>query len=167
MKKIKYLLVLFFLFPLSLLAQQTTINGKVIDLTDGAALPGVSVKVKGTTTGTVTDINGKFQITVSGKNAVLQLSYLGHISQEIKASAIKDGVIALKPTSNSLEEVVVVGYGVQKRATITGSIATLQNKDITTTKNESVINSLSGKIPGLRIVQRTAEPGAYRASLLW
>ena len=161
MKKIKYLLVLFFLFPLSLLAQQTTINGKVIDFADGTALPGVSVKVKGTTAGTITDINGKFQIIVSGKNAVLQLSYVGHISQEIKASAIKDGVIVLKPNSNSLEEVVVVGYGVQKRATITGSIATLQNKDITTTKNESVINALSGKIPGLRIVQRTAEPGAY------
>ncbi len=165
MKKIKYLLVLFFLFPLSLLAQQTPISGKVIDLTDGSALPGVSVKVKGTTVGAITDINGKFQVTVSDPNAILQVSYLSFETREIAIKDIKGGTIALKPASKGLEEVVVVGYGVQKRATVTGSIATLQNKEIVTTKNESVINMLTGKIPGIRIVQTTAEPGSYANDL--
>jgi len=165
MKKIKYLLVLFFLFPLSLLAQQTMISGKVIDLTDGSTLPGVSVQIKGTTTGVVTDAGGKFRIEVPGANTILQVSYLSYETQEIAVKDVKGGTIALKPTSKGLNEVVVVGYGVQKRATVTGSIATLQDKEIITTKNESVVNMLTGKIPGIRIVQKTAEPGSFSNDL--
>ena len=165
MKKIKYLLVLFFLLPLGLLAQQTSISGKVTDFNDGTTLPGVSVRVKGTAAGTVTDGNGKFQINVPGKEAILEISFIGYLTQEIKAADIKNGAISLKSTSKGLEEVIVVGYGVQKRATITGSIATLQSKEITTTKNESVVNMLTGKIPGVRIVQTTSEPGSYANNL--
>jgi len=161
MKKIKYLLIIIFLFPLSLLAQQTTITGKVIDLTDGSVLPGVSVQIKGTTTGAVTDIGGTFHLTVPNTDFTLLLSYTGYETRQITAKDIKSGVIALKATNKSLDEVVVVGYGVQKRATVTGSISTIQNKDIITTKDESVVNMLTGKIPGVRIVQKTAEPGAY------
>ena len=87
MKKIKYLLIIIFLLPLSLLAQQTTISGKVIDLTDGSILPGVSVQIKGTTTGTMTDIGGTFHLTVSNSNPVLLLSYTGYENQEIAARA--------------------------------------------------------------------------------
>jgi TonB-linked SusC/RagA family outer membrane protein len=165
MKKLRYLFIIIFLFPLSLLAQQTTIGGKVIDLTDGSTLPGVSVKIKGTTIGAITDVAGKFQLTVPSPNSILQLSYIGYVTQEIAVKDIKDGTIALKTTNKSLDEVVVVGYGVQKRATITGSVSTLQSKEITTTKNESVVNMLTGKIPGVRIVQTTAEPGSYNNTL--
>src|SRR6201996_2977318 len=161
MKKIYYLLIIIFLFPLSLLAQQTIISGKVTDLTDGSVLPGVSVVIKGTTTGTMTDIGGNFHLTSPDANPTLVFSYTGYEPQELAAKNIKGGLIALKATNKSLDEVVVVGYGVQKRATVTGSIATLQNKDIITTKNESVVNMLTGKIPGVRIVQKTAEPGSY------
>ena len=164
MKKIKYLLILFFLLPLSLLAQQTIISGKVIDYTDGTTLPGVSVRIKGTTTGTVTDANGKFQISVPA-GAILQVTYIGHESLEVKVTDIKNNTIALKQGNKGLDEVVVVGYGVQKRATVTGSVSTLQSKEITITKNESVVNMLTGKIPGLRIVQNTAEPGGYDNTL--
>ncbi|MDN3583050.1 SusC/RagA family TonB-linked outer membrane protein [Mucilaginibacter flavus] len=165
MKKIKYLLLLLLLSPLGLLAQQISISGKVIDLTDGSTLPGVSVKIKGTTAGAVTDISGKFLIVVPNSDAVLQLSYIGYVTQEIAVKNIKDGVIALTATNKSLDEVVVVGYGVQKRATVTGSIATLQSKEIITTKNESVVNMLTGKIPGIRVVQTTAEPGSFANKL--
>jgi len=161
MKKLKYSIIIFFLFPLSLLAQQIPISGKVIDLTDGSALPGVSVKIKGTTIGVITDVGGKFQLNVPNTDAILQLSFLGYVAQELAVKDIKGGTIALKTTSKSLDEVVVVGYGVQKRATITGSISTLQSKEIVSTKNESVINMLTGKIPGVRILQTTAEPGEY------
>src|SRR3978361_1166061 len=99
MKKIKYLLILFFLFPLSLLAQQTSISGKVMDLADGSALPGVSVQIKGTTTGTVTDIAGKFRLTVPGPATILQVSYIGYVTQEIAVKDVKNGVIALKTTN--------------------------------------------------------------------
>jgi len=165
MKKLKYLLILFLLFPLSLLAQQTQISGKVTDLTDGSILPGVSVKIKGTPSGTVTDLTGTFHLTVANPNVILLLSYTGYETREIVVKNIKAGVIALTATNKSLDEVVVVGYGVQKRATVTGSIATIQNKDIVTTKNESVVNMLTGKIPGVRIVQTTAEPGSYANDL--
>lgn len=165
MKKIKYLIILVFLFPLNLLAQQISLSGKVIDLTDGAALPGVSVKIKGTTDGVATDVGGTFHLTVANSDAVLLLSYTGYETREIAVKNIKAGTIALNPTNKSLDEVVVVGYGVQKRATITGSVATLQDKDIITTKNESVVNMLTGKIPGIRIVQTTAEPGSYANDL--
>jgi TonB-linked SusC/RagA family outer membrane protein len=165
MKKLKYLLILLFLFPISLLAQQTTINGKVIDLTDGSALPGVSVKIKGTTAGAITDIAGKFSLNVANSNVFLQVSYIGYVTKEVAVKDIKGGTIALTSTNKTLDEVVVVGYGVQKRATITGSVSTLQSKEITTTKNESVVNMLTGKIPGVRIVQTTAEPGSYANNL--
>src|SRR5476651_2029948 len=108
MKKINYLLVLFFLFPLSLLAQQASISGKVIDLTDGSVLPGVSVQIKGTTTGTITDVGGTFHLTVPNSNAVLLLSYTGFETRQITAKDIKGGVIALTATNRSLDEVVVV-----------------------------------------------------------
>src|ERR1700758_1088396 len=96
MKKIKYLLILFFLLPLGLLAQQTTISGKVTDYNDGTPLPGVSVRVEGTNTGTVTDGSGKFQINLPEANAMLQISFVGYVTQEIKAADLKKGVISLK-----------------------------------------------------------------------
>jgi len=99
MKKLKYSLIIFFLFPLSLLAQQIPISGKVIDLTDGSALPGVSVKIKGTTTGAITDIAGKFQLNVANSDAVLQVSFLGYVTQELAVNDIKVGIIALKTTN--------------------------------------------------------------------
>lgn len=165
MKKLRYLLILLFLFPLGLLAQQTSISGKVIDLTDGSALPGVSVKIKGTTAGAITDVAGKFTLNVTNTDVVLQVSYIGYLTKEVVIKDIKGGTIALTATNKTLDEVVVVGYGVQKRATITGSVSTLQSKEIVTTKNESVINMLSGKIPGVRIVQTTAEPGSFANNL--
>ncbi|MDB5091124.1 MAG: TonB-dependent receptor plug [Mucilaginibacter sp.] len=161
MKKLKYLFIILFLFPLSLLAQQTNIGGKVIDFTDGTTLPGVSVKIKNTTIGTVTDKDGKFQISVPGPGAYIQLSYLGYVTQEIQVKDLKDGVVALKAANKSLEEVVVVGYGTQKRGNLTSAVSTVNNKELTVTKNENVYNMLTGKIPGLVIQQRSSEPGGF------
>src|SRR5260370_28690967 len=104
MKKIKYLLILFVLFPLSLLAQQTVISGKVIDFTDGNSLPGVSVRVRGTNIGTVTDKDGKFSIGVSSNDATLLISYIGYLSQEAKIADLKNGIVALRTSSKDLDE---------------------------------------------------------------
>ncbi|PTT00696.1 TonB-dependent receptor [Pedobacter sp. HMWF019] len=162
MKKIKYLLTLFFLFPLVLLAQQSvTISGKIIDAAAGAGLPGVSVKIKGTTIVAVTDQQGKFSIIAPNTESYLQISYVGYMPQEIQIKNKKDFQITLQEDNKNLDELVVVGYGTQKKVTVTGAVSTLKSEEITVTKNENVVNMLTGKIPGLRVLQKTAEPGSF------
>lgn len=160
MKKIKYLLTLFFLFPLTLLAQQM-ISGKVTDAAGRTGLPGVSIKVKGTATGTTTDAAGKFSLSVPGPDTYIQISFVGYIQQELQVKNRTDFQIILQEDNNSLDELVVIGYGTQKKATLTGSIATLKSEELVVTKNENVVNMLTGKIPGVRVLQKTSEPGAY------
>ncbi|TCC99816.1 SusC/RagA family TonB-linked outer membrane protein [Pedobacter psychroterrae] len=160
MKKIKYLLTLFFLFPLTLLAQQM-ISGKITDAAGRTGLPGVSIKVKGTATGTTTDGAGNFSLSVPGPEAYIQISFVGFIQQELQVKERTDFQIVLQEDNNSLDELVVIGYGTQKKATLTGSIATLKSEELTVTKNENVVNMLTGKIPGVRVLQKTSEPGAY------
>lgn len=161
MKKIKYLFTLFFLFPLILVAQQTVnISGKITDASK-LGLPGVSIKVKGTTTGTFTDSQGNFSLTVPNADAYIQISYVGFAQQELQVKTQRNFQITLQENDNTLNELVVVGYGTQKKATVTGAIATLNSEQITVTKNENVVNMLTGKIPGVRILQKTAEPGSY------
>lgn len=98
-----------------LIVQQTsTITGKVLD-SNGEALIGVNVLEKGTTNGTITDFNGNFTLNLSSSNATLVFSYIGYVSQEIPAKGKKNLTITLKEDSETLDEVVVVGYGTQKR----------------------------------------------------
>jgi len=162
MKKIKYLFTLFFLFPLVLLAQQPiAITGRVVDASGGAGLPGVSIKVKGTNTGTITDSQGRFSLSVPGASSSIQISYIGFSTQEIRINDKRDFQINLQENNANLDELVVVGYGTQKRVTLTGSVATLKSEELVVTKNENVINMLTGKIPGVRVLQKTSEPGGY------
>lgn len=166
MKKIKYLFTLFFLFPFVLLAQQPiTITGKVIDATSRTGLPGVSIKVKGAKIGTLTDRQGQFTLNVPGPESYLQISNIGFITQEIQVKDQKNFQITLLEGKNDLEELVVVGYGTQKKVTVTGSVSTLKSEEIVITKNENVLNMLTGKVPGLRVLQKTAEPGGYESDI--
>lgn len=166
MKKFKYLLTLFFLFPLVLLAQQSvTISGKVTDAAGGLGIPGVSVRVKGTNTGTLTNTDGTFSLNVPGPDAYIQFTSVGFAPQEIQVNNKREFQIILKQDNNNLEELIVVGYGTQKKATVTGSVATLKGEELVVTKNESVVNMLTGKVPGIRVLQKTAEPGSYANNL--
>lgn len=166
MKGIKYLLVLFCLFPFVLSAQQgIPISGKIIDATTKSPVPGVSVKVKGTTTGAITDNEGRFSLSVPGADAYIQISYVGFISQEIQVNNRKDFQISLVEGDQHLQELIVIGYGTQRKATVTGSVSTLKSEEIVVTKNESVVNMLTGKIAGVRVLQKTAEPGGYANNL--
>ncbi len=140
--------------------QQITVNGTVTD-DQNDPLPGVNVVVKGTTSGTATNIDGKFSITVPGEDAVLVFSFMGYVSQEMTVGNQRTLSISMSEDTKQIDEVVVTGYGIQKKESLTGSIATLSNKDLTVTKNENVVNALAGKMPGLRISQRTSQPGAY------
>ncbi|WP_448634783.1 carboxypeptidase-like regulatory domain-containing protein [Pedobacter panaciterrae] len=116
MKKLKYLLTLFFLFPLILLAQQSvTISGKVTDAAGGLGIPGVSVRVKGTNNGTLTNSDGTFSLNVPGPDSYIQFTSVGFAPQEIQVNNKREFQIILKQDNNNLEELIVVGYGTQKK----------------------------------------------------
>jgi TonB-linked SusC/RagA family outer membrane protein len=152
------MLSLFFLIMCNSAFAQGTITGVVTDAS--GVLPGVSVTLKGTTSGTVTDVNGKYSINATA-GQTLVFSFLGYASTEVVVANQKTVNVVLIQSSSSLNEVVVVGYGTQKKVTVTGSIATVNNSEIVVTKNENVLNSLTGKVAGLRVVQNSAEPGSF------
>jgi TonB-linked SusC/RagA family outer membrane protein len=145
----------------STLPAPVTVTGLVKD-ESGLTLPGVSIKVKGTTFGTVTDAQGKFTISTPEAGSILQISFVGYVSQEIQIGNNNKGLqITLKADNKSLNEVIVVGYGSQRKTTLTGSVSTIKGDDLVETKNENVVNMLTGKVPGLRIQQLSSEPGAF------
>jgi TonB-linked SusC/RagA family outer membrane protein len=145
---------------------KTRITGTVVDA-DGEPVIGANIVEKGTTNGIVTDVGGNFSLTVA-KNAVLQVSYIGYITQEISVSSVGEGrplSIRLSEDFQALEEVVVVGYGTQKKLNVVGSIATISSKELTNAPMASTANALVGKLPGLIAKQESGLPGGDAASL--
>jgi TonB-linked SusC/RagA family outer membrane protein len=140
--------------------QVREISGKVTE-EDGAGLPGVSIVIEGTSIGTVTDVDGKYVLAVTSDESVLIFSFIGYTTQKVTVGALSVIDIALVADITKLDEIVVVGYGTQKKATLTGAVSLVETKDIVRTKNENVLNSLTGKLPGVRIVQKSSAPGAY------
>jgi TonB-linked SusC/RagA family outer membrane protein len=138
------------------------VQGTVTD-EKGETIPGVSVLVKGTTSGTQTDIQGHYNITVN-TGQTLVFSAIGYKSVEEVVSTNTSINVKLATSTSSLNEVVVVGYTSQKKVALTGAVSSINNAEIVTTKNENILNTLTGKIPGLRIVQNTSEPGAFNNS---
>lgn len=144
--------------------QAKTINGKIVDQ-NGEPIIGANIVEKGTTNGIISDIEGSFSLNVAS-DATLVVSYIGYVSYEFKIKSNQSIYnITLHEDSEALEEVVVVGYGVQKRASVTGSVASIQAKDLATVKTPNVSNALAGKLPGLRAVQRSGAPGDDAASI--
>jgi len=130
--------------------QGKKVTGKVTDQT-GASLPGVSVLVKGTTTGIVTDANGNFSLSNIPENATLQFSFVGMITQEIPTNGRILIDIVLKEEAIGLEEVVVVGYGTMKKSDLTGSVTRADLGTFRETANISLLQSMQGSVPGLNI----------------
>ncbi len=135
------------------------IQGEVTD-ENGEGLFGATVLLKGTDIGTTTDINGQFQIEIPKGNQTLIISYIGYLSREVPVSS-EDVFIKVKMELNveALDEIIVVGYGIQKKESITGAIAKIEAREITQTKTANVANNLAGRIPGLVINARGGEPG--------
>lgn len=164
MKKTKIILLLL-LFPVLLIAQEQILTGKVTDRS-GEAIPGVNVVLKGTSTGTVTNIDGIYRLPVqSTKGAVLSFSFIGFESKEIAVGTNNTIDVSLESDIIGLEEVIAVGYSTQKKATITGSVASIRSEELIKTKTENVVNMLTGKLPGVRVVQKSSAPGAYDATI--
>jgi TonB-dependent starch-binding outer membrane protein SusC len=135
------------------------IEGRVQD-ESGEGLPMATLRIKGTNIGTVTDIDGKFLLEIDKKENWLIVSYIGFKTREIDLSDQQSPlIITLELDIESLGEVVVVGYGKQKKETITGSIAKLESRELTQTKTANVANSLAGRLPGLVLNNRGGEPG--------
>jgi TonB-linked SusC/RagA family outer membrane protein len=140
------------------------ITGKVTEA-DGSALPGVNVIIEGTNLGTVTDADGNYSIDAPSSESVLVFSFIGYTTHKATIGALSVVDVSLEADATKLGEVVVVGYTTQKRATLTGAVAVIDNQDIVRTKNENVLNSLTGKLPGVRIVQKSSAPGAYDSQI--
>ena len=138
--------------------QVRKITGKVVDDKTGDPLIGVNVKVKGTTTGTITDMDGQFTLTVTAKNPVIIVSYIGYSQQELTASGNQLN-IKLKEDAMALDEVVVVGYGVQKKSLVTGAIASVKGSELEMTGIMRADDALQGKTPGVQIISNSGQPG--------
>jgi TonB-linked SusC/RagA family outer membrane protein len=152
------LLLLFTFFTTAAFAQNITVKGKVTDAANGEALIGVTVAVKGTTTGTQTDVNGAYSLSVPS-NATLQVSYIGYTTQDIAIGDRTNIDIKLQGGSNLLEQVVVVGYGTQRKIDVTGSVAQVKGEEISKQSSINPISSLQGKVAGVQITNSGA-PGA-------
>jgi TonB-linked SusC/RagA family outer membrane protein len=141
--------------------QRITVTGAVTSSDDGSALPGVNVVIKGTTQGTTTDADGKYSIEVPDGNATLVFSFIGYTTQEQTVSARSVIDIALVADLQELNEVVVVGYGTQQKVTLTGAVTSIKGEEMHRTKNENPQNMLTGRVAGVRVWQKSAEPGSF------
>jgi len=170
MKKIRWnprlvtsLFITLLMCTLDCLAQEV-IKGFVKDGND-EPLPGVSVAVKGATNvGTITNVDGKYSINAH-KNDVLVFSYIGMVSQEVKVGNKTNINITLKEDVSSLDEIVVVGYGTQKRGSLTAAISTVSDKEILKAPTMGISNIIGARVAGISAVQASGQPGADNASL--
>lgn len=136
-----------------------TVKGTVVDASSGEPLIGVSILVVGTNTGAITNIDGKFNISAN-QNSVLKISYIGYITQEIKISGNNELDIKLSQDSKALDEVVVVGYTVQKRRDVLGAISKVNSDDLNKTPVSSTEQALQGRIAGVNVESQTGAPGS-------
>ncbi len=145
--------------------QQKEITGKVTD-SSGDPLPGATVMVKGTTIGIVTDVDGNFTLRIPANAQTLQVSFVGMKTQEIPIEGRTIINVIMEEDVQTLEELVVVGYGVQKKAHVTGSVAQIDSKELMVAPMTTISNLLTGKLPGLISKQTAGTPGADQATLL-
>ncbi|MCG8306187.1 MAG: SusC/RagA family TonB-linked outer membrane protein [Cytophagales bacterium] len=145
---------------LEIVIQGRTITGKVTSEEDQSGLPGVNVLIKGTGQGTVTDVEGNFAIDVADENAILVFSYVGYVVEEVAVGNQSVIDISLVPDLTALDEIVVIGYGTQKKSDLTGAVTTLDGEAF---KNDAIQSSslaLQGRVAGVRVVNNGGRPGA-------
>lgn len=154
-----YLLLLMLLPGIMLYAQEQTVSGVVTSAEDNASLPGVSILIKGTTEGTVTDINGDYSLSVSGPDAVLVFSSVGFTTEEFRVGGQTQINVSMTADIQSLQELVVIGYGTQEKENLTGSVAVVEGTEISTQPVFSASDALMGKMGGVTVLQNSGQPG--------
>jgi TonB-dependent starch-binding outer membrane protein SusC len=155
----------------SSIEDQTTANelaavvtGQVLDETN-SPIPGVNVLIKGTTLGTTTDADGRYKLEVESENSILVFSYIGYTSQEIPVGSQTTINVSLAPDIKALQEVVVVGYGEQKKVTVTGAVVAVNGTDLLKSPAIDMSNSFAGRLPGVVAVQPSGEPGNDQSNI--
>ena len=133
-------------------------KGKVTD-TAGEPIIGANVSLKGTATGTITDMEGNFQMEISSGNPIFQISYIGYIPQEIRPGGKVSATIVLQENTELLDEVVVVGFGTQKKVNLTGAVSVIESKNMTKRPVVNATAMLQSQVPGLRVTQGLGQPG--------
>ena len=139
--------------------QQHTVTGTVTDASTGETLSGVTVLVKGTTIGVMSDPNGKFSLNMPGNTGVLVISFVGYQTQEINATEGSALNIKMSLEIQQVQEVVVVGYGVQKKESVVGAITQVESAVLSKTGTQNITNAISGRLSGVLTIQQTGQPG--------
>ncbi|PLX13741.1 MAG: TonB-dependent receptor, partial [Marinilabiliales bacterium] len=162
MKRIFFLALIYLFITGHISAQDInikTVQGTVVSETDGLPLPGANVRVSNTTIGTVTNVDGKFKLDVP-LNSTLLISFIGYDQKEILIGQETNYEISLNESALQMDEVIVVGYGTQKKSDLTGSISSVKGEDIMTTSISSIDQGIQGKAAGVVVTQTSGQPGA-------
>lgn len=139
--------------------QDKTVTGSVVDALSQELLVGVNVVIKGTTTGTVTDVDGKFSLEIPAQETTLKITYIGYLAEEIVARQGDNITIQLAPSIEMLEGIVVMGYGTQKERNVTGSVSHMRSEDIREMAVTSLDQTMQGRLAGVVISQNSSAPG--------
>ncbi|GAB3549062.1 SusC/RagA family TonB-linked outer membrane protein [Spirosoma fluminis] len=152
------LLFLSWLLCVEGMAQDRRISGQVKDET-GTGLPGVSIVLKGSTQGTTSDAEGNYTVAVTGANPVIVFSYVGYLSQEVAVGSRSTVDVSLKADDKTLDEIVVIGYGTQRKSDLTGAVATVKQSQLLERPASSLNQALSGRMPGVQVNTNSGRPG--------
>lgn len=155
-----YMLPLYLVSALFSFAQGRLITGKVTDSKDGSPVVNASVLIKGTQTGTTTDASGLFSINVPGNDAILVITSVGYARKEVSVAGLTSVDVALDAAQGNLNEVVVVGYGTQRKKDLTGAVATVSSKDFVKGALQTPEQLIAGKVAGVQITSNSGAPGA-------
>ena len=155
------LLCMLFSIPVVFGQNQVAVKGTIVDQ-EGQPVIGAGIMVKGTTNGVTTDLDGNFSIVVPA-GSILEISSIGYATQEVTAAPMLN--ITMREDVTQLEETIVVGYGTQKKASLTSAISNIRSEELTATKQTDVLASLQGKVPGLLIHQNTGDLGDFNTDL--
>lgn len=164
-KSIILAILLLHMLTISVMAQKLLVKGKVLDNTNEGLIGATIQEVGNATNGTITDMDGNFQLNVKDAKARLQISYIGFVTRIVDVRPNSLNVVKLESDSKALDEVVVVGYGRQKRITNTGAISSVKGDIIKSVPTGSVNNTLVGRLPGIFSQQRGGQPGADQADI--
>src|SRR5690554_5936414 len=145
--------------PANLLEAPITVTGEVSSQENGELLPGVNILVKGTTIGTVTDMDGAYSIAVQDENATLVFSFIGYATQEVAINGRTVINVVLTPDYAALGEVVVIGYGTQRRSDLTGAVGSVDADALTERPAPSLNQALAGRVSGVQVNTNSGRPG--------
>ncbi|WP_234567315.1 SusC/RagA family TonB-linked outer membrane protein [Rhodohalobacter sp. 614A] len=160
LKKLGYSFFLVLFFATSIYAQQRTIRGTVSSAETGETLPGVNIVIKGTLSGTATDMDGNFSLNVSDPNAILVFSSVGYKSLEVEVGSSEVLDVTLEEDIGSLEELIVVGYGTQRRVEVTSAISSVPADEIAQQTTTNINQAMQGRVAGVNVTENSGAPGA-------